>query len=373
MSYNGNLIPRYVAELYRELYDRGYCNDFMQRDSWVDTELIVKAIECSEEDSFEKAIIDVCKKLRGAFSLLFLCDGALYAIRDTYGFRPLEIGHNQYGYLVASEDNIFEKFPGGRKIRSVEPGECVIFSKMGNSVSMSSYFFAASSSTHFCQFEQVYFSRMDSTLGGERVFLQQEKLGRMLAKECPPPVNVDIVLGVPDSGIGAAYGYALETGIRYDQRGLVRIHGGRTFLEPVNDLRRQGVEFKLVAISEFVVDKVVVVVDDSIVRGNVSPRVAHMLKKAGAREVHMRVSSPPIRFGCWYGIDTYRIEKELIAKDLPDVELIRLKINDVIQQRYGERFILDSLDYLSLEGMKSTWRGKEGLCDACWTGNYPVK
>lgn len=377
MSYNGNLTPSSVASLFSELYSRSFAGTMMQRDAWVDTELIVKAIENSQKDVFLDALFDVCRRLRGAFSMLFLHEGALYAIRDSFGFRPLEVGKCDFGYIIASEDSVFTKFPGGQKITTVSPGMCLVFKKIAeDTVSFSFYEWAQGENrkSALCQFEQVYFSRGDSTLGGERIAVQQERLGRVLAEECPPPSNADIVLGVPDSGVPAAYGYALETGIRYDQRGLQRLHGvGRTFLEPVHDLRVQGIEFKLSVISEFLAGKIIVVVDDSIVRGNVTPRVVYMLKNSGAREVHMRISSPPTRFGCLYGIDTFRIENELIARGIDAVEDIQKKINALVSKRYKTPHELDSLGFLSLKGMKGTWRGKEGLCDACWTGKYPVR
>lgn len=382
MSYNGNLTPSSVASLFSELYDRVFSSSIMQRGIWVDTELIVKAIENAKEDQFIEALFNVCRRLQGAFSMIFLYEGMLYAIRDSHGFRPLEVGKCDFGYIVASEDSVFTKFPNGKKMLSIAPGECMTIRKQDHTLLPITQTwdeciypeYSAKHNTHFCQFEQVYFSRGDSTLGGERVMVQQERLGRALARECPPPLSADIVMGVPDSGVPAAYGYALESGIRYDQRGLQRLHGvGRTFLEPVHDLRVQGVDFKLSVIPEFLSEKIIVVVDDSIVRGNVTPRVVYLLKNAGAKEVHMRISSPPTRFGCTYGIDTFRIENELIARGIDAVEDIRKKINALIRERYKTPHELDSLGYLSLEGMKSTWKGKEGLCDACWTGNYPVK
>lgn len=383
LSYNGNLTPSCVAECHQALYNRGYGEDLLRRSSWVDTELIVKAIEASSEETFEGALfIDVFPQLRGAFSIVIFYKSTLYAVRDSHGFRPLEVGINQNGYLVASEDNVFTKFPGGMKIRSVNPGETVVLRKKEQGIELSSFYWKKPIKTHFCQFETVYFSRFDSTHGGVRVFEQQEALGRVLARECPPPAYADMVFGVPDSGLDAGYGYALESGLRYEPRALRRLHGvGRTFIEPVSDLRKEGVEFKLVVIPELVRKKTVVVVDDSNVRGNVATRVVYLLKEAGAAEVHLRVSSPPVRFGCWYGIDTYRIEDELIARNSPPTEAnnfspfesIRQAIGRSILKRYGKNYLPDSLHYLSLEGMKSTWKGKEGLCDACWTGKYPVE
>lgn len=373
-AYNGNLTPAYFSELYREIYSRGYHSDLLQRDSWVDTELLVKRIEVSDEPMLEDALLrDVCPHLRGAFSLLVLFRGMVYAVRDTHGFRPLEIGRNSNGLLAASEDAAFNKFPGGIKVRSVNPGECVVLRRGRIGLEMRSFSWGSAPTTHLCQFEGVYFSRFDSTFGGEEVGAYQERLGRALAREHPPPKGIDMVVGVPDSGIGAAYGYALESGIRYEPRALIRLHGvGRTFIEPANDLRRRGVEFKFSTIPKFAAGKKIIIVDDSLVRGTVAPHIVYLLKEIGAQEVHIRISCPPQRYGCWYGIDTYRIEKELIARGTTEEDEIRRKINQIIVNEYMRTHILDSLHYLSLQGMESVWGGEQGLCNACWTGNYPV-
>ncbi len=374
LVYNGNLTPSCIRELHREIFEHDFKEEMSQRGAWVDTELIVRAIEKSSADSFEAALFtDICPRLRGAFSLIILFGGKLYAIRDTHGFRPLEIGEYQGGYVVASEDNMFGKFPGGKKVRSVEPGECVIFSRKENCVDMESVQWGASSCTHFCQFEQIYFLRFDSHANGGVVAAQRKELGRVLCRECPPPPCTDFVLGTPDSGQDAGYGYALEASIPFDPLALRRLHGaGRTFIEPVNDLRKEGVDFKLVAIPEFFEGKRVVVVDDSLVRGTVAARLVYILKESGAREVHIRVASPPTKHGCLYGIDTFRIENELIARGTNTAEEIRRRVNALVFERYDKRHILDSLCFISLAGMKSVWKGKLGLCDACWTGDYPV-
>ena len=374
LVYNGNLTPSCIRELYEEIFSREFRGEMNQREAWVDTELIVWAIEKSSAESFESALLeDVCPRLRGAFSLIVLYRGTLYALRDTHGFRPLEIGEYDGGFVIASEDNMFGQFPGGRKVRSVEPGECVVFSCTEDRIDTRSIQWGTSDRTHFCQFEQVYFLRFDSHADGGVVAAQRKELGRMLCRECPPPPNIDFVIGTPDSGKDAGYAYALEAGLPFDPLALRRLHGaGRTFIEPVNDLRKEGVDFKLKVIPEFVKGKRIVVVDDSLVRGTVAARLVYILKESGAQEVHIRVASPPTRHGCLYGIDTFRIEDELIARGVDRVEEIRQKINALIFERYGKPYILDSLCYISLAGMQSVWKGKLGLCDACWTGNYPV-
>lgn len=374
LIYNGNLTPSYVHELHQEIFARDFQGEMNQREAWVDTELIVRAIEQSSARSLEAALIeDVCPRLRGAFALIVLYRGTLYAIRDTHGFLPLEIGKYDGGYVVASEDNVFGSFPAGKKVRSVKPGECVIFSRREDRVDMESIQWGTSDRTHFCQFEQIYFLRFDSHTEGGVVAAERKELGRVLCRECPPPLGIDFVIGVPDSGQEAGYGYALEADIPFDPLALKRLHGaGRTFIEPVNDLRKEGVDFKLRAVPKFLEGKRVIVVDDSLVRGTVAARLVYILKESGAQEVHIRVASPPTRYGCWYGKDTNRIEDELLAKGVDTVEEILQKINALIIERYGKPYILDSLCFISLAGMQSVWKGKLGLCDACWTGNYPV-
>lgn len=381
LTYNGNLTPSCYKELYQKLYKRDSDEEWEDRSPKVDTELIVKLIEVSRRETFLDALLkDLCPTLRGAFCFIILYDNALYAIRDRHGFRPLELGKHKYGYTVSSEDNICDrrKFPGSEKIRSIQPGECLVLERKENgaiSVTSHQWKTVREEKMHFCQFELVYFKRFDSTHNGKTLAYLRHQLGKQLARECPPPPNIDIVMGVPDSGCAAAWGYAEEAKLPYDQRGLQRLHNtGRSFIEPVHFLRKEGIEMKLAVIPEFVQGKSILVGDDSIVRGTVSARIVYLLKDAGAREVHLRSSSPPVRHGCWYGIDTFRIEKELIAKDTPDLPTIIQKINQEIMLHYGCNYTLDSLGYISLEGMESVWRREgitEGLCNACWTGNYP--
>lgn len=383
MVYNGNLTPDCCDELHKKLYKQEFNEEWTERNPRVDTELIAKTIELSRREIFLDAVLkDMCPNLRGAFSIILLYDGGLYVIRDRHGFRPCELGKHKYGYVLSSEDNVCDrrKFPGNSKIRSIRPGECLVIQKMEDgSFTLTSHQWKQTpeEKQHFCQFELVYFKRFDSSHNGKSLAYLRDKLGKQLARECPPPPNIDIVLGVPDSGCAAAWGYAEELKIPYDQRGLQRLHNtGRSFLEPVHFLRKEGIEMKLTVIPEFLEGKNIVVVDDSVVRGNVISRIVYLLKDAGAREVHFRVSSPPVIHGCWYGIDTYRIEDELIARQSKDINEIIRRINQQVLLQYGCSYTLDSLSYISLEGMEKTWKQegiREGLCNACWTGNYPER
>ena len=373
MAFNGNLSPACYAELV-ERVGRHHASE-EGSSSISDTELMVKDIEKTPEDTFEDALYSVSSYWRGAFSLIFLYRDCMLALRDQFGFRPMEFGKNKFGYILASEDNVFDvtKFPQSEKLFSIKPGQFLRIKRNGtNDITVELLDWFTNKESAFCAFEYVYFSRFDSTLGEVRVALLRKELGRQLAREQPPPPGMDFVVDVPDSGRHAAEGYAEEAHLPFTASAIQRLHGaGRSFLLPLKSLRKEAIENKLQVVPECVRGKRIIVVDDSIVRGNVAPRVVHLLKQAGAEEVHFRVASPPIRHGCRYGIDTYRIEHELIARRFPTVPDIIQEINRETSERYGA-YTLDSLEYLSLEGMKQVWRGKEQLCTACWTGNYPV-
>lgn len=376
MSYNGNLVPSCIDRLTLQLYGRESVNT-TSRNAQVDSQLMMRSLETSNEPTFEKALLTAALEWDGAFSVVFLYRNVLYAIRDPWGFRPLELGSFGDGYIVSSESNIFDdtKLPGAQFLFSVEPGQCVILTSGEKVIRTSRY---RQSMPKQCAFEDIYFRRQDSyAFTKERVAVFRRKLGHILAKEEPPPKNADFVVGVPDSGIHAARGYAEGAGLPYLQDALFRIHGAeRSFIEPVSDLRQQGIELKLGAIPEYLKDKVVVVVDDSIVRGNVTPRVVYLLKYHGAREVHMRVSSPPTIGPCYYGIDTWRIVTELIARRHGGhVPSILDEINVITAQRYPQKernYRLDSLAFLSLSGLKSAYASPHEMCLACWNGDYPV-
>ncbi|MGH7886082.1 MAG: amidophosphoribosyltransferase, partial [Thermodesulfobacteriota bacterium] len=326
--------------------------------STTDTEVIVHLIARSKEQTFLKRIIEALTKCRGAYSLVFLTPKALIAARDPHGFRPLVLGEIDGSYVVASETSAFDIIEA-EYIREVEPGEVLIINEDG----VKSFKPFPKLKQASCVFEYIYFSRPDSFVGERNVYQVRKEMGRQLAVE--HPANADIVVAVPDSGVPAAMGYAEELGIPLEM-GLLRSHYiGRTFIQPQQAIRNLGVKLKLNAIKEVIKGKSVVVVDDSIVRGTTSRKIIKMIREAGAKEVHMRISSPPMKFSCYYGIDT-PIKSELIANTLEIDE-----INHYITS--------DSLGYLSIKGILkaignySPIGEKENFCLACFNGNYPVE
>jgi amidophosphoribosyltransferase len=349
VGHNGNLVN--AIELRERLEGEGAIFS-----SSSDTEVIVHLIAHSRERTLPDRIADALRQVRGAYSLVFLSEGMLIAVRDPMGFRPLALGKAKDTFIVSSETCAFELIEA-QFLRDIEPGEMVIIDKSGT---RSVRPFAAQS-PHRCVFEWVYFARPDSTIDGRSVYRARERMGRRLAVEHPVPA--DVVVPVPDSGVAAAIGYARESGIPYDQ-GLMRSHYmGRTFIEPSQQIRHFGVKLKLSPVREVLAGKRVVVVDDSIVRGTTSRKIVGMIRSAGAREVHMRISSPPTVGPCSYGIDTPTRE-ELIASD-HTLEQIRDYVG------------ADSLGYLSLEGLFASVKGandqaKNGFCDACFSNSYPI-
>jgi amidophosphoribosyltransferase len=293
--------------------------------------------------------------LQGAYSLVFLFDNYIEAARDPFGIRPLCIGRTPEGhYLVASESCAVDAV-GATFIREVEPGEIVRLDKDG----LHSRFFVRPGQVTpaHCLFEHVYFSKQNSRIFGENVHEFRKKLGRALAKE--HPAEADVVIPVPDSGTSAAIGYAQQSGIPFDM-GLVRSHYiGRTFIAPDQKLREAEVGLKLAIVKEVIAGKRIVVVDDSIVRGTTTRGKIKALREAGAKEVHMRVSCPPIRFPCYYGVD-FPTKEELLANN---------RKLDQIREFLG----VDSVGYLSLEGTLSCAAlPKDHYCTACWAGQYPI-
>jgi amidophosphoribosyltransferase len=351
ISHNGNLVN---AELLRkELETSG---SIFQSTS--DTEVIIHLIATSKEETLMGRIVEALSRARGAYSLLFLTLDRMIAARDPMGFRPLVVGRfkdrkrGEKSYVVASETCALDLIEA-EYLREVEPGEILTFGPRG----MESLKPFPSVPHAKCVFEYIYFSRPDSNLYGRNVYQVRKELGRQLARESP--VEADLVTPVPDSGVPAAMGYAEESGIPLEF-GLIRNHYvGRTFIEPQQSIRHFGVKIKLNAQREVLEGKRVIVVDDSIVRGTTSRKIIRMLRDSGAREVHMRISSPPTISPCYYGIDT-PTRSELIASS-NSVEEIRKSIE------------ADSLAYLSREGMYSFLNGQsQGFCDACFSANYPV-
>jgi len=346
LGHNGNLTN--ALEWRRKLEHRG---SIFQTTS--DTEVIVHLVARSAARNLSSAIADALNQVEGAYSLLLLTRDELYAIRDPRGFRPLNLGRLGKAWLVASETCAFDLL-GAEYVREVEPGEMVQLTRSG----MESIHFAPPKPHQYCIFEHVYFARPDSFIFGRPVNQSRERLGRLLAQE--HPAQADVVVPVPDSGVPAAIGYALESGIPF-RMGLIRNHYiGRTFIEPVQAIRDFGVKLKLNPVRGLLQGKRVVLVDDSIVRGTTSRKIVRMVREAGAREVHVRISCPPTVSPCYYGIDTPTRE-ELIASAHPVEE---------IRQFLGA----DSLGYLSLESLRLAVNDTEGtFCTSCYTGSYPTK
>jgi len=287
------------------------------------------------------------------YGKLFLLKDRLIAVRDPLGFRPLEIGRNGESWFVASESVAFD-IVGAEFKREVKPGEVVVFDSEG----IRSYFLFGEKKKAFCIFEFIYFARPDSYIFGDWVYEVRKRLGRELAKELKGKLNVDVVVPVPDSGIVPTIGFSEESGIPMEL-GLIRNHYiGRSFIEPTQELRDLKVLMKLSPVKPVLKGKKIAIIDDSLVRGTTSRRIVKMLKKAGAKEVHVLIASPPVRFPCFYGIDI-PTKEELIANRY-DIEGIRKHIG------------AEGLHYLSVEGMLRAVR-PNGYCTACFTGNYPTK
>jgi len=348
VAHNGNLIN---ASLLRDEYE-AYGSIFK---STCDTEIIVHLLAKPTHQSKPDPLGHVLNHLQGAYSLVFLFSDHIEAARDPFGIRPLCIGRTDDGhYCVASETCAIDAI-GAKVIREIEPGEIVRLDKNG----LHSRFFIrrGSITPAHCIFEHVYFSKQNSYIFGENVHEFRKKLGRQLAKE--HPADADVVIPVPDSGTSAAVGYAAQSGIPFDM-GLVRSHYvGRTFISPDQKLRELEVKLKLAIVHEVVRGKRIVVVDDSIVRGTTTRGKIRTLREAGAKEIHMRVSCPPIRFPCYYGVD-FPTKEELLA-------------NGRTLEQIREFLEVDSVGYLSLEGMLScAAMPKDHYCTACWAGKYPI-
>jgi amidophosphoribosyltransferase len=353
LAHNGNLTN--AAEIRARMEAQG---SIFQTSS--DTEVIVHLIAQSREQTLPDAIADALRKVEGAFSLVMISPDRIFAIRDPRGFRPLAMGRipaqgerTQDTIVFASETCAFDLI-GAVYEREVKPGELVIVGPEG----VSSQFYADALPQSSCIFEHVYFSRPDSRVFGRAVQDSRENLGRQLAIEAP--ADADLVVPVPDSGVTAAMGYAAESGIPL-RFGLIRNHYvGRTFIEPQQTVRDFGVKLKLNPVRSLLEGKRVILIDDSIVRGTTSRKIVRMVRGAGAKEVHMRISCPPTISPCFYGVDTPR-KKELIAAN-NTVEQIRQYIG------------ADSLSYLSLDGLKKACGEgvKTTYCTACYTGKYPT-
>jgi len=350
VAHNGNLVN--AQEIRNTLEKNGSIFSTTS-----DTETIIHLLACSQSDSLVERLCEALLQVKGAYSLAILTETRMIAVRDPNGFRPLSLGKLDGAFIVASESCAFDLIEA-EYIREVEPGEVIVIDKNG----MQSYFpFPKENRNTPCIFEYIYFSRPDSRIFNRMVYPVRKEFGRQLARQYP--VDADLVMAVPDSGMAAAMGYAEEAGIPFEL-GLIRNHYvGRTFIEPQQSIRHFGVKLKLNPIREVIEGKRVIVVDDSIVRGTTSRKIVKMIRNAGAREVHVRISSPPTSYPCFYGIDTPS-RKELISASHTIEEIARY-------------ITADSLCYLNLDGLHEALAQfgdhKIDFCEACFSGNYPVK
>ncbi|MCX5726116.1 MAG: amidophosphoribosyltransferase [Candidatus Saganbacteria bacterium] len=346
IAHNGNIVN--ASDLHDELKSLG---SIFQ--STTDSEIIVHLLSKSRRDNIFNALIEALMRIRGAYSLVVLGEDHLIAARDEFGFRPLCLGRLDGAYVLSSETCALDLIQA-EYIRDIEPGEVLLINKNGLS-SLKPFPFIHSA---YCIFELIYFARPDSLVFGQNVHSVRKRFGARLANE--HPVSADLIMAIPDSGNSAALGYAQESVIPFEF-GMTRNHYiGRTFIEPNQKIRDFEVKIKLNPIKDILKDKRVVIVDDSIVRGTTSKQRVQTIRHAGAKEVHMRISSPPIINSCYFGIDTPKKEK-LIASS-KSIEEIREYIG------------ADSLGYLSIEGMlKCVSVSSDSFCTACFSGNYPMK
>lgn len=345
VAHNGNLTNS--VELRNELEDSG---SILQ--TTMDSELIVHFLVRDQMNNYRQKIVPILSKMEGAYSFVLLLNDAIYATRDPFGFRPLCIGKIDNAYVVASETCALDMI-GANYVRDVEPGEVVIIDKNG----LTSLKQPPSQRHAFCIFEYIYFARPDSSIFTKSVYMTRKNLGRALAKEYP--TSADFVMPIPDSGNYAALGYSEASGIPLEMAYVRNHYIGRTFIQPSQLIRDFKVRVKLNPIRDVLKGKRIIIVEDSIVRGTTSRSRVRSLREAGAAEIHMRVSCPPLISPCFYGID-FPTKKELIASK-HSIEEIRQFIG------------VDSLKYLSLEGMlNSMMLPKEEFCTACFTGKYPT-
>ena len=345
LAHNGNIVN---ADILRaDLESQG-----VTFESTTDSEVIAQLLATAPGATWEERFAEMMRRANGAYSLAILTSDALFGVRDPNGIRPLCIGKlTSNAYVIASETCALDHL-GAEFVREVEPGEVVRIDATG----LTSWHPVEPLRRSLCMLEYIYFARPDSRMRGELLYKARMRMGATLSRE--HPVEADIVIGVPDSATAAAIGYAAESGIPYVEALVKNRYVGRTFIQPDQRLRDRGVQLKFNPLREMLEGKRVIVVDDTIVRGTTTPRVVAMLRKAGAREVHMRITSPPIKHPCFYGVDM-ATRGELIAAH-QEVEEIRLHIG------------ADSLGYLSMEGTAAaTGQPEDALCTACFSGNYP--
>lgn len=343
LGHNGNLIN--APQLRRELLERG-----VGLQTSTDSEVILHLLAGAGGGDWVTRIRIMMAKAEGAYSLVILTRDAVYGVRDPWGLRPLVLGRLEAGHVLASESCAFATI-GAEMVQEIKPGEIVRIDADGYEIVQG----APPQRLAFCTFEQIYFARPDSLLDGRLVHEVRQKLGRQLAKEAP--VKADIVVPVPDSGTPHAIGYAQKSKIAYSEGLIKSRYIGRTFIQPTDELRKIGVAMKFNPLPDNLRGKRVVLVDDSIVRGNTSGPLVQMLRDAGAKEVHVRVACPPIKWPCFMGVDMAS-QGELIAAN---------QSVDEICEHIGA----NSLAYLSIDGMMKALKAKDGYCNACFTGDYP--
>ncbi len=350
LAHNGTLVN--TNSLRAQLVDYG-----VTLRAGTDSEAAAKIIGevTSSTHSLRDGIRKAMKMMRGAYAMVLSSPDSLYAFRDPNGIRPLVLGKlpDNRGWVVSSETCGLD-IVGAEYVREVAPGEIIRI----NSEGISSQIAVEPERRASCLFEYVYFARPDSVMDGISVYQSRRSMGRILAQEAP--VDADLVLGVPDSGLPSAMGYAIESGIPYSDGIVKNRYVGRTFIEPTNEMRQMGIRVKLNPLSSVISGKRLIVIDDSVVRGNTSKKLVDMLKSAGAKEVHLRIVSPEVRWPCFYGIDT-DTQDQLIAANMTNEEMCG--------------FIgCDSLAFISVQGLHNAVCSEhEGFCDACFTGNYPVE
>ena len=346
VAHNGNLTNARIIKEELENYGSIF-------QSSTDTEVIIHLVALSHENSTLDRLIAALRRVEGSYSLLVLTDRELIAIRDPYGFRPLVLGRLKDSYVVSSETCAFDLVEA-EYLREIEPGEILHITRDG----VKTYAPFKKGHRKHCIFEYIYFARPDSFMFGKTVYTVRKALGRQLARDTH--VDADMIVPIPDSGIGAAIGYSQETGVPFEL-GLIRNHYvGRTFIEPEESIRHFGVKLKLNAVHDLVKGKRIIVIDDSIVRATTGRKIIKMFRQYGAKEVHFRVSSPPTEYPCFYGIDTPSRGELIASSHTP------LQINEYMES--------DTLEYLSVEGMKKALGDEEyTYCDACFTGAYPSR
>ncbi|WP_291259410.1 amidophosphoribosyltransferase [Fusobacterium sp.] len=344
VAHNGNLTN---AKVIRELLEEGGATF----NTSIDSEVIIKLIARKASGNVEEAIRSTLGAIKGAYALVILTGNKLIGIRDPYGIRPLCLGTNKNGDYILSSESCAIDAVGGEFVRDIQPGEMVIIDENG----VESIKYSENNKKAPCSFEHIYFARPDSVIDGLNVYESRVEAGRLLARQMK--VDADVVIGVPDSGIPAAIGYAEESGIPYAIGLIKNKYIGRTFIKPTQALREQAVMVKLNPLKVNLEGKRVVIIDDSLVRGTTSKILIEIVRRAGAKEVHFRSASPAVKNSCYFGIDTAHRE-ELIAARM-SVEEIRKEIN------------ADTLDYLSMENMLKSLKGCD-YCVGCFNGEYPV-